>query len=93
MTSAAPARQYVACKFRESDTRTYTYHNDGPPLAIGDAVRVADARSDGWKKVIVDSITDREPSFPTKPILGLHVEEPAASAEPAHDDIDPKDLF
>ena len=63
--------QYVSCKFRSTDSRTYTYSNDGPPVAVGDEVKVADNRSDGWKRVEVVSITDKEPSFPTKPILGL----------------------
>lgn len=76
------ARQFVACKFRESDSRTYTYHNDGEPLASGDVVRVEDRSGDGWKKVFVAAVTDQEPSFPTKPILGRHVEE---LATPRHD--------
>lgn len=63
-------RQFVACKFHAEDARTYTYHNDGEPVAIGDEVKVADTRSDGWKRVTVVSIADEAPSFPTKPILG-----------------------
>lgn len=63
-------RQYVACKFYPSDRRTYTYHNDGAPVAAGDEVKVGDARSDGWKKVTVVSVSDLQPPFPTKPILG-----------------------
>lgn len=62
--------QYVACKFRSEDKRTYTYHNDGEPLVIGDAVKVADRSGDGWMRVEVVSIADEAPSFPTKPILG-----------------------
>lgn len=68
-------RQYVACKFRTSDTRTFTYHNDGEPVHDGDTVRVADRSGEGWKKVYVVSTTDEEPPFPTKPILGLHVDD------------------
>jgi hypothetical protein len=68
--------QYVIAKFRETDTRTYTYHNDGPDVAAGDVVRVTDRSGDGWKKVWVVGVTDEKPSFPTKPILGLHVETP-----------------
>ena len=75
-----PNRQFVACKFRISDTRTFTYVNDGPPVADGDVVRVPDRRSTGWKKVFVVSTTDEAPPFECKPILGLHVED-----EPADD--------
>lgn len=64
-------RQFVACKFRSSDTRTYTYHNDGEPVAVGDVVKVADRdHPDSWKRVEVAAIVDHAPSFPTKPILG-----------------------
>jgi hypothetical protein len=61
---------FVACKFRPEDTRSYTYEWDGEPLAAGDQVKVADARSDGWKRVTVVSITDQAPPFACKPILG-----------------------
>lgn len=63
--------QYVQVKFRASDTRTYTYENDGDPVAIGDEVKVADNRSDGWKRVEVVGITDEKPPFVCRPILGL----------------------
>ena len=43
--------QFVACKFRPTDTRTFTYHYEGSePLQPGDFVKVPDARSDGWKR-------------------------------------------
>lgn len=61
---------YVACKFRSTDTRTYTYSWNGEPLAPGDFVKVEDARSDGWKRVEVVSVSDEAPPFPCKPILG-----------------------
>lgn len=64
-------RQYAACKFRPTDTRTYTYHYDGVEILVpGDDVKVPDAREDGWKRVYVVEVTDEAPSFPTKPILG-----------------------
>lgn len=62
--------QYVACKFREEDTRSYTYQWDGEPLAVGDLVKVADNRSDGWKRVIVTAVDGDKPPFDCKPILG-----------------------
>lgn len=60
--------QYVAVKFNPWDRRTYTYHNDGPPVAPGDHVRV-DARGEP-KTVIVESVTDRAPAFETEAVLG-----------------------
>ncbi len=73
--------QYVACKFRPTDTRTYTYENDGEPVAVGDFVKVADNRSDGWKRVEVVEISDTAPPFACKPILGkIDPEEPASVA-------------
>lgn len=72
---------YVACKFRPDDSRSYTYTWDGEPLAIGDVVKVADRSGDGWKRVTVASITDQAPPFPCKPILGRY--EPEAPADDA----------
>lgn len=73
--------QFVACKFRSTDTRTYTYVNEGDPVAVGDFVKVADARSDGWKRVEVVEIVDHEPPFACKPILGrIDPEETAQTA-------------
>lgn len=69
-------RQYVVCKFRREDRRTYTYHNDGEPVAVGDAVKVEDRSGDGWKRVEVFAIADSEPPFATKPILGKIEPEP-----------------
>lgn len=69
-------RQFVACKFRISDTRTFTYHNGGEPVADGDVVRVPDRSGEGWKKVYVVDANAAEPTaFPTKAILGLHTED------------------
>jgi hypothetical protein len=70
-------RQFVACKFRPTDTRCFTYHWDGEEqLADGDVVRVPDRSGDGWKKVYVADANAEEPTgFPTKAILGRHVEE------------------
>lgn len=61
------SRQYVAIRFGGRSQRTYTYHNDGPPVAPGDQVRV-DGR-DGWQWVEVVSVSDEAPEFETKPIL------------------------
>lgn len=80
-------RRYVACKFRSTDNRSFTYHYDGEePLAVGDMVKVPDARSDGWKRVEVVSISDDAPPFDTKPILGKI--EPESDALTAGDDGD-----
>jgi len=81
---------FVACKFRPEDTRTYTYTWDGETLAPGDMVKVADARSDGWKRVIVDAFGVERPNVPAhvefKPILGRY--EPDEVTEPTHDALD-----
>jgi len=85
--------QYVACKFRSEDTRSYTYEWDGEPLAVGDAVKVPDRSGDGWKRVEVVSISDQAPTFACKPILGKLEPEPEGEAQPtasagAQDDAD-----
>lgn len=64
------ALQFAAVKFRPTDTRTYTYSWDGEPLAPGDEVKVPDNKSDGWKCVTVVSVTDEQPPFACKRILG-----------------------
>ena len=81
--------QYVKCKFRPSDTRTYTYQWDGEPLRKGDVVKVADNRDPAaWKRVWVEDVTDEAPPFACKPILGLYnpdvetADLPAPSAKP-----------
>lgn len=61
-------RQYVACQFAGAG-RAYTYHWDGEPLPIGTTVKVQ-ARGGGEAFVEVVSI-EKEPPFPTKPVLGL----------------------
>lgn len=71
-------RQFVACKFRISDTRTFTYVNDGPPVTDGDVVRVSDRSGTGWKKVYVVSTSNEAPPFECKAILGLYVEDAPA---------------
>jgi hypothetical protein len=74
--------QFVQCKFRREDTRSYTYHYEGEDeISIDDEVKVADRSGDGWKRVYVTAIGDEAPSFPTKPILGKIEPEPAE--EPA----------
>lgn len=64
------SRVYVACKFRPTDARAFTYHYDGEePLEVGDTVKVPDRSGDGWKRVEVASITHEEPPFSTKGII------------------------
>jgi hypothetical protein len=71
--------QFITCKFRPEDSRTYTYRNEGDPVFPGDMVKVADARSDSWKRVTVVDVNLPEPSFATKPIFGLLTPEEAAA--------------
>lgn len=85
--------QFVACKFRISDTRTYTYMWNGEPLAEGDQVRVAGRSGEGWQRVYVVSTSDEAPPYACKPILGRHVEEaeatPIEAAAARSDDFHP----
>ena len=69
--------QFVKCVFRAGDSRSYTYANEGDPVASGDWVKVADNRSDGWKKVLVVDVTDEAPPYACKPILGIYSAEDA----------------
>jgi len=70
------ARRYITAKFRQEDTRAYTYHYDGTlALKPGDAVKVPDPKgADGWKRVLVVALDVPKPDtskFDTKEILGL----------------------
>jgi hypothetical protein len=67
---ATMRRQFLACKFRPSDTRTYTYHWDGEPIEAGAEVKVPDRSGDGWRRVTVHEISWDAPPYPTKAILG-----------------------
>ena len=69
--------QFVACEFRPG-SRAYTYRNDGDPVAPGDWVKVADKSGAGWKRVQVVGVTDDEPAFECKAILGIYTEEDAS---------------
>lgn len=73
--------QYVACKFRPEDSRSYTYVWAGEPFAPGDQVKVPDRSGDGWKRVEVIAVSDQAPPFPCKSILGRY--EPELAAETA----------
>ena len=74
-------RQFIACVFRPGDTRSYTYHNDGDPVAVGDKVLVESPRDEGKMTIEVVKIVPEKPSFPTKPIIGK-----APAAEEKKDD-------
>lgn len=62
-------RQYIEVQFAPGG-RPYTYHNDGPPVAIGDRVKVSTPR-EGEKIVVVSGIDRDAPPYTTKAILGL----------------------
>lgn len=69
--------QYVAVKFNELHLRTYTYSNDGQPVIAGDTVEVPTQR--GNKNVVVHSVSDAEPKFACKAIIGkVEIEERSA---------------
>ena len=69
--------QFVAVKFNEAHSRTYTYANNGEPVEAGDRVNVLNPQ--GEKTVIVDSVTEDEPPFACKEILGKFIPEVAAN--------------
>lgn len=76
------SRQFVTVKFRANDRRSYTYHWDGPPLLVGDEVKVPDKSGEGWRRVTVHEAWVGVPPFATKAVLGL-----------AGDDDKPRDLL
>lgn len=61
-------RQFVAVKFSPSDTRSYTYHNDGERVALGDRVTVPTKR--GQSSADVVDLPAEAPPFATKEIIG-----------------------
>jgi hypothetical protein len=79
-------RQYLTAKFRPADKRAYTYHNDGPPVAPGNEVKLPSTRgTDGWLRgTVFGLISEAEAKaqpFDTKAILGL-VNEPMPTVQP-----------
>lgn len=79
MSGSARHPQLVAVAFREGDQRTYTYHNDGEPVAIGDRVMIPN-RSGGQQRAFVVALPTEAPQFETKAIIGLA---PPADEPPA----------
>lgn len=62
------SRQYVAVQFDEAPgARRYTYHNDGPPVEVGDVVEVE--RQGKPVRVRVAALPTTPPSFATRGIL------------------------
>ena len=59
------ARQLIALEFNEGGKR-YTYHNDGEPVSVGDAVRLGTGRG-----TVVAVDVEAPKSGETKPIDGL----------------------
>jgi hypothetical protein len=61
-------RQFIACRFNPWDRRTYTYHNDGEPVAVGDSVVVETWRGNATVEVMECDVLP--PAFETKAIVG-----------------------
>lgn len=59
--------QYIAVRFRPQDGRSYTYHNDGEPVEVGDRVSVSTSRGEATVEVI--EIIAEAPPFITKSII------------------------
>ena len=75
-------RQYVMIEFHPNDSRSYMYHNDGPPIANGERVEV-DTKH-GRQTVTVVGVGYPPPKFETKPIVG-RVGEARQSPPPSSD--------
>jgi len=54
-----PKSQFIACAFRDTDARTYTYKNDGEPVSIGDVVEVDTQHGKKTVTVSEDNVTLR----------------------------------
>ena len=65
------SRRYIAVKFRETDTRTWTYHYDGDSeIGPGQTIRVQGRDpGGGWEPVIVEAVLTVAPNFRTKPVM------------------------
>ncbi|MEM7212326.1 MAG: hypothetical protein AAF479_10615 [Pseudomonadota bacterium] len=61
--------QFVSVKFNPEQTRTYTYRNDLAPVAVDDRVQVEVHGKP--KTVTVVEVSNEDPGYPCKPILGL----------------------
>lgn len=72
--------QYVVVKFNPWDRRTYTYQNNGEPVAPGDMVDVDTPR--GRQSVKVEEVNMRKPSFTCKDIVGKTPPKADPKAEP-----------
>ena len=81
------ARRYVAVEFKPGG-RTYTYHHDGAPLAVGNEVKVSvgTPNRQGYtreQKATVVALVDEKPPFATKPVIlevgGSLIDEPSAA--------------
>lgn len=55
--------QYVTITFQK-----YTYHNDGPPVAVGDKVKVM-TKTGAEQEVQVIVVSEEKPPYDTKPII------------------------
>lgn len=72
-------RQYVACKFRESDAKPYTFHNDGEPVTKGDRVIVI-SRGREVPATVFAVLGEDAPPYATNEIIGKAP--PPAEIEP-----------
>lgn len=63
-------RQYVAVNFGGASAKTFTYHNDGEPLAIGDKATV-NTKNGAIRTVEVVELFAEAPPFDTQPAFKL----------------------
>ena len=72
------ARQYVAVKFKPEYLRSYTFHNDGETIAVGDRIEVLTRRGPAIGEVV--EVTSEAPIFSTTRVLGPAPKEPEKEA-------------
>jgi cell fate regulator YaaT (PSP1 superfamily) len=70
--------KFVKVQFNPWDQRSYTYASDGHKCAVGDKVKVETKRGETIVEVV--GLTDEQPPFECKPILGKHIPEETENA-------------
>ena len=64
------SRRFVTVSFR-CGGRAYTYHAGDEPVAVGDVVKLPGRQAEGWTRGIVEAVDVPEPTFETRPVLGI----------------------
>lgn len=65
MSETGSTRQFVKCAFKEG-AQAYTYHNDGPPLSVGDKVKLETKHGEA-SGLVVALLDGPAPKYETRP--------------------------